>query len=149
MTNTQRIDIAKEQARLLREKGMGYKKISSITGLARETVRDACEKVQVGAENRELSDLIASGKACAFCGAVIERSGNMGRLRRFCSERCRRMYWKLHRAEQKRKPDKLFIRICAYCGKGFEVYGKSERKYCCREHYRLHFYGDDLDKSKA
>lgn len=144
-----RNEIAREQARLLREKGMGYKKIASFTGLDRDTVRNACKKVEAGAENRELSDRMESGEVCAFCGGTIERTGNMGRPRRFCSEHCRRQYWRLHRPEQKRKEDKLFLRTCAYCGKTFQIYGKNDRKYCCREHYRLHFYGSDLNKSEA
>ena len=40
--------IAREQARLLRDKGMGYKKIASITGLERDTVRNVCKKVEAG-----------------------------------------------------------------------------------------------------
>ena len=133
--------IAREQARLLRGKGMGYKTIATITGLTRDTVRNVSRKVEAGPENRELSKRIEAKEACAFCGEDIERNGSMGRPRRFCSDYCRRQYWRLHRSEQKRKEDKLFLRTCACCGKTFQIYGKNERKYCSREHYRLHFYG--------
>ena len=94
-------------------------------------------------------DRIEAGQACAYCGGDMEQHGGSGRPRRFCSERCRRQYWRLHRPEQKRKEDKLFLRTCAFCGKTFQIYGKNDRTYCCREHYRLHFYGSDLNKSGA
>ena len=142
-----RNEIAREQARLLREKGMSHVKIASVTGLTRGIVNNIARGIGSVDEDKTVLDRMAAGQACAYCGGTMEQQGKMGRPRRFCSDYCRRQYWRLHRPEQKRKEDKLFLRTCAYCGKTFQIYGKSDQKYCCREHYRLHFYGCDLDKS--
>ena len=134
-----RNEIAREQARLLRGKGMSLRKVAAITGLTKDVVRNISRKI-VAADDDTLDSRISSRNACAYCGGDMEQHGAPGRPRRFCSERCRRQYWRLHRPEQKKKEDKLFLRTCAYCGKTFQIYGKNDRKYCCREHYRLHFY---------
>ena len=141
--------IAREQARLLLGKGMSHAKTAEATGLTKGVVRNIARSVDRTDEDKEISGRIERKEACSFCGSMMANVETMGRPRRFCSDYCRRQYWRLHRAEQTKKADKLFIRTCAYCGKGFQIYGKSERKYCCREHYRLHFYGADLDKSEA
>ena len=144
-----RNEIAREQARLLREKGMSLRKTAAMTGLTKDIVRNISRKIDAAADDDTLEDRIRDGQACAYCGGDMEQHGGSGRPRRFCSERCRRQYWRLHRPEQKRKEDKLFLRTCAYCAKTFQIYGKNDRTYCCREHYRLHFYGSDLNKSGA
>ena len=140
-----RKEIAREQARLLRGHGMGYKRIAGITGLTKDAVRNACKRIDADCEDRDLFKRIEAGQACAYCGGEMEQHGS-GRPRRFCSERCRRQYWRLHRSEQKKKEDKLFLRSCAYCGRTFQIYGKNDRTYCCREHYKLHFY---VNKSES
>lgn len=121
-----RNSIAKEQARLLREKGMGYKRIAGITGLTRDAVRNTCKKIGAVQEDGTLFDRIQEGSACTYCGGAMEQHSGSGRPRRFCTENCRRQYWRLHRLEQKRREDKLFLRTCAYCGRTFQIYGKKE-----------------------
>jgi len=145
-----RNEIAREQARLLREKGMSLRKVAAITGLTKDVVRNISRKIVVAADDDDtLDSRINGGQACTYCGGSMEQHVGSGRPRRFCSERCRRQYWRLHRPEQKKKEDKLFLRICAYCGKTFQIYGKNDRKYCCREHYRLHFYGCGFDQIQS
>ncbi len=144
-----RDEIAREQARLLREKGMSLRKTAATTGLTKDVVRNISRKITVAAEDDSLEAMMQAGNACSYCGGAMEQHGGSGRPRRFCSDYCRRQYWRLHRPEQRRKENKLFLRTCAYCGKTIQIYGKNDRKYCCREHYRLHFYGCDLNKSEA
>ena len=145
-----RNEIAREQARLLREKGMSLRKVAALTGLTKDVVRNISRKIVVAADDDDtLDSRINGGQACTYCGRSMEQHGGSGRPRRFCSERCRRQYWRLHRPEQKKKEDKLFLRTCAYCGKTFQIYGKNDRKYCCREHYRLHFYGCGFDQIQS
>ena len=139
--------IQKDQARLLRVHGIGYKKIASITGLDRETVRYVCRDI-VAPENEGVADRMANGEACLYCGAPIDQPSGPGRRRRFCCEQCRRQYWKLHRHEQGKRPEVHHIQVCAYCGKTFEVYGKIRRKYCCHDHYLQHRNGCNLPESK-
>ena len=128
-------EIQNEQARRLRKWGIGYKRIAAITGLDREAVRYVCRGIEAG-EDDGVAEKMESGEACLFCGELLQPTIGPGRHRRFCCEECRRFYWKLHRSRAKRKD--VHIQVCAYCGKTFEVYGKTRRKYCCHEHYLLH-----------
>lgn len=140
--------IRREQAGLLRSHGMGYGKIAAITNLTKGTVRNLCLKVPVATSNDNLDVQMKIGEACAFCGRPIDQHGGPGRPRRFCSDHCRRQYWRLHRQEQKRNPDIIYMRQCNYCGQPFEVYGKSNRKYCCRTHYLKHYFGDREERER-
>lgn len=133
-----------EQVLLLRKSGMSNRKIAEYTGVSYEKVRyqckkDDCDRIPV---DEELPEKIKMRKACAFCGKPIAKEeGRRGRKKRFCCEKCRRTYWKLHRNEQKKNPKAIYTKVCAYCGKTFEVYGNKNRKYCCHEHYVADYFG--------
>lgn len=134
--------LQREQAQYLRMRGMSLQKVVDITGLTKSTVRNLDKYIEPGDPDETLHLKIENNEACAFCGGPIEQHDGAGRPRRFCSDHCRRQYWRLHRDEQKKNPEIVFTRICRYCGQPFEIYGKNERKYCCRDHYLKHFYGD-------
>lgn len=140
--------IRREQAPLLRSHGMGYGKIAAVTCLTKGIVRNLCLNVPGVTPNDNLDLQMDNGEACSFCGAPIDQHGGPGRPRRFCSDHCRRQYWRLHRTEQKRNPELLFTRQCKYCGRPFEVYGKTDRKYCSRDHYLKHYFGDREERER-
>ena len=132
--------LKKEQAKILRSKGMGYKKIAAVTGLTKDVVRNAIKDVTPGPEDRTLGDRMENGEACLYCGDDLPRQSGSGRHRRYCSDGCRRAYWQIHRAEGKQLS--TYTHICTYCGKAFEVYGRVKRKYCSRDCYMQHRNGD-------
>jgi len=138
--------LQREQAQLLRSHGMSARRAADITGLTVDVVRNLCRKIVPNVSDENLHIKIENNEACAFCGAPVEKHGGAGRPRRFCSDHCRRQYWRLHRDEQKKNPDIIFMRICKYCGQPFEIYGKNDRKYCCRDHYLKDFYGDIAER---
>lgn len=148
MQKVDRTAIRKDQARRLRAHGIGYKRIAAITGLDREAVRYVCRDIKA-AENGTVADRMQVGEACRFCGTPIDQPLGPGRRRRFCCESCRREYWKLHRHESGGTPGAHHIQVCAYCGKTFDVYGRTRRKYCCHKHYLLHRNGGKVDNSEA
>lgn len=133
-----------EQVLLLRKSGMSNRKIAEYTGVSYEKVRyqckkDDCDSIPV---DEELPEKIKTREACAFCGKPIAKEADRrGRKKRFCCEKCRRTYWKIHRKEQKKNPKAIYTKVCAYCGKTFEVYGNKNRKYCCHEHYVADYFG--------
>ena len=140
-------DLQKHQARLLREKGLGYGGIAKLTGLGKETVRYVCRDIQPGEENRHLDRQMKNGEACLFCGEDLKPQHGSGRRRKFCCEECRRAYWKINRKKLGvKRPESMHVYSCAYCGKTFESYGKVSRKYCSRTCYLLHRYGDQMEK---
>lgn len=132
------------QIRKLRARGMGYRAIASTTNLSRDIVRNYCRSKGLGGYRFEhkmnLKQRMNAGKACAFCGAELEQSST-GRPRKFCSDLCRRSYWRIHRSEIRKKETATYIMECQYCHDVFESYGNKTRKYCCHEHYILHRFG--------
>lgn len=133
------------QIRKLRAQGMGYRAIASAANLSRDIVRNYCRSKGIGGFRAEyemnLKDRMKDGRACAFCGAELEQPPT-GRPRRFCSELCRRSYWRIHRAELKKKETAIYMMECPYCHEIFESYGNKTRKYCCHEHYILDRFGN-------
>lgn len=134
------------QIRELRSAGSGYKTTAALTGLSRDQVRNYCLKWGIGGYRQvyqaNLKDRIDEGRACVYCGGRI-RKAKTGRPRKFCSEACRRKYWKIHREERKENPDAVYSQECPYCHRIFTVYGNRHRKYCCHEHYVLARFGHD------
>ena len=134
----------KMQTAALRGQGLGYKKIADIVGVTKDMVRSYCrtQKLEAaGTNDVSVIEKMKNGSACLFCGKEIV-TGGKGRRRKFCSEECRRAYWKKHVDEKQKRPSALYVKMCPYCGKTFEVYGDMNRKYCCHEHYVLDRYGE-------
>ena len=127
----------------LRKQGLGYKKIASIVNVSRDSVRSYCKcRGLNGYLSREFDfeKEVKLGNVCSFCGGKINKSVT-GRPKRFCSDACRRNYWKGHREEIKKNPSAIYIRECRYCNEIFETYGNKTRKFCCHEHYiKYRFY---------
>ena len=95
-----------EQVLLLRKSGMSNRKIAEYTGVSYEKVRyqckkDDCDSIPV---DEELPEKIKMREVCAFCGKPIAKeAGRRGRNKRFCCEKCRRTYWKIHRKEAEKE----------------------------------------------
>ena len=136
------------QIRKLRAQGMGYRAIASTVNLSRDIVRNYCRSKGIGGFRAEyemnLRERMNDGRACAFCGAELEQPST-GRPRRFCSDLCRRSYWRMHRTDLQKKESSIYIMECAYCHEIFESYGNKTRKYCCHEHYILDRFGKTKD----
>lgn len=139
MTEEQGLQIIK-----LRGQGLGYKQIASMVNLSRDSVRSYCKyRGLTGYQTAvkvNMKEMIERGDACMFCGGLIKKAST-GRPRRFCSEECRRKYWKGHRNEGKKNDKAIYIRVCPYCNETFESYGNKHRKFCCHDHYiKYRFY---------
>ncbi|MCR5355776.1 MAG: RNA polymerase subunit sigma-70 [Lachnospiraceae bacterium] len=121
----------RDQILQLRNEGMGYQAIANAVGEKRDAVRYICKSRGLGGKATE--KMISDGRICKNCGIEITQPPGKGRRRRFCSEACRRSWWKKH-PEEGRKLDKaLYQGTCACCGKEFTAYGNNHRTYCSRE----------------
>lgn len=131
-------DYQKNKIPELRSSGMGYKAIANVLGLSRDVVRSFCKKyglegnAAVIRENIELR--VKNGVLCACCSKPLKQP-KTGRKRKFCSEECRRAWWKKNTDKHGRRDTALYKSDCAYCGITFESYGNKSRKYCCHECY--------------
>jgi hypothetical protein len=135
------MEMTREQETLIRQlrmKGTGYKAIATQVGLSRDIVRNFCRSNQMGgfgeATKLNLKEQMGDGKACVYCGKEIKQPST-GRPKRFCSDKCRRQWWKANPHLIRRKDTALYHGICERCGKKFVSYGNQSRKYCSHNCY--------------
>lgn len=113
---------------LYRSKNLGYKKISELTGISVNTIKSHCRK-----KGRNCADTF-----CLQCHKpVIQIQGR--KLKKFCSDRCRMIWWNEHPDLVNRKA--FYDFKCQTCGKRFKAYGNTHRKYCSRDCYLKDRYG--------
>ena len=131
-------NIQAKQIREFRMKGVGYKAIASVLGLSRDVVRNYCKSHGLDGYAAEVAvnmqEQIQQGSTCLCCSQVILQQ-NMGRKRKFCSDKCRREWWVVHPEASQKKETAIYEKTCAYCGKAFTVYGNKYRRYCIHECY--------------
>lgn len=129
-------DAQAAQIKELRMQGEGYRAIGAAAGLSRDIVRNYCKANGMDGYAKatllNLQERLEDGKACVCCGKKITQQEN-GRPRKFCSDECRRTWWKLHPKAAQRKHIRTVI--CAYCKKQFEINGSREQKYCSHNCY--------------
>jgi endogenous inhibitor of DNA gyrase (YacG/DUF329 family) len=122
----------------LRHKGLGYKSIAIVVGTSRENVRYYCkthgldgyaEQVKMQyIEQRNIPD------NCKYCGKHLVRKPHSGK-KLFCSDECRRAWWKQHPEKSMHSQEATYTFECAYCKRYFSAYGNKFRKYCSHDCY--------------
>ena len=124
MTDEQKLSIAD-----LRRHGFGYRKIASRLGMSDNTIKSYISRSNIVSLPiiPETEDGI-----CNQCGADLsEIKGRKNR--KFCSEICRRSWWKSNNNLINRRA--WYSLVCAGCGKTFKSYGNNKRKYCTHKCY--------------
>jgi endogenous inhibitor of DNA gyrase (YacG/DUF329 family) len=131
-------DYEKEKIRELRLKGIGYKGIAALLGLSRDSIRSFCKRNNLdGAScvvSLNIEEKIKKNLLCVCCEKPIKQK-YQGRNRRFCSEECRRKWWRENQSERNKSEDATYKYTCLHCGKEFTVYGNKKRKYCSHNCY--------------
>ena len=121
----------KKMIREYRLKGVGYRAIGSRLGIPRDTVRDYCKQhglfgsAEVAALNA--AERMGKREACAYCFKPIQQK-ETGQPRKFCSEQCRKKWWKEHPEAKKKRA--YYQSRCRFCGKSFVAFGARKRTYC-------------------
>ena len=128
MTDNQQKDI-----KALRQAGLGYKKIAAALSLLENTIKSICRRMQV-----PKAAPIPEGDVCECCGKPIEQTAGR-KHKRFCSDACRHKWWNSHLHLVQRKA--VYHIKCRHCGREFEIYGNSHRKYCCHACYIAERFG--------
>lgn len=127
MTDEQKANII-----ALRAKGLTYADIAEKLQVSINTVKSfyrRCEKKTL--------------VCCKCCGKPINQTPRT-REKKFCSDKCRMKWWKLHSDEMDKKA--VYDFKCESCGKKFQAYGNNHRKYCSRECYiKMRFGGADRE----
>ena len=122
----------------LRLKGLGYKSIAIVVGTSKENVRYFCKTHGLDG-NAELVKLNFEEhkkhpEVCKQCGGKILRVPHSGK-KLFCSDECRRNWWKEHPEEAKHSKAATYKCECSYCQRVFYAYGNKNRKYCSHDCY--------------
>ena len=117
MTNAE-----KEKVRYWRMEGLGYGAIADRFGISENTVKSFCRR-------NHLTGVAAKKppSVCRHCGRPMEQQ-QKGKERKFCSEGCRRAWWRAHPELVYRKA--FYPLVCAHCRAEFLSYGNKKRKYC-------------------
>ncbi len=114
----------------LRLAGYSYTQIAEILHLSRNTVKSVCQRR--GIQPGEMLEVGNEAGLCQNCGIKIVQTERR-KHRNFCSDSCRRAWWKAHRESGKKK---TAVQVwCASCGRMFEDYTRNHRKYCCHACY--------------
>lgn len=131
-------ELQARQIREMREQGIGYQSIALMVGLSRDIVRNFCKSRGLAgygkALKKNLQEQVMLGKCCLYCGKDIEQPGT-GRKKKFCSEKCRREWWKGHPEQMNKRDTAMYPFTCVRCGKEFLSYGNQTRKYCSHDCY--------------
>jgi len=127
-----------KQITQLRLKGLGYKTIATVIGTSKENVRYFCKTHglmgQASLAELNFEEHKKNPDFCKQCGGKLERNSHSG-VKLFCSDKCRREWWKAHPNESKHTKMATYELQCSYCKKVFHSYGKANRKYCCHDCY--------------
>lgn len=134
LTDSQKKDII-----TLRRAGSGYGTIAQRLRLTKNAVAGVCRKND---ERFIDSDLLPNSDClhCRHCGAPIKCTPGK-RARLYCSDACRRAWWKEHQEQSKPRERSLHSVSCQNCGRTFTVWGKRNGRYCSRRCYIEARYG--------
>lgn len=110
----------------LQRSGYGYKRIAQITGLPVNAVKTYCRRHPLP------TNIVDGVSVCRQCGKIVEQNPHR-KQKLFCSDACRMAWWNAHPGRVKRKA--YYTITCASCGRTFESYGNSNRKFCSRSCY--------------
>ena len=121
-------DDQKEKIPILRHKGHSYSQIAVDLGISENTVKSFCRRNDLGTmlKNKPQVDK-ETYIICKQCGKSLTH-GTKGQPKKFCSEECRRTWWKVNESYLAKKA--YYMITCTNCGKYFESYGNKSRKFC-------------------
>lgn len=123
----------KQRVQELRSKGYGYGKIAEELGISKSTISSFCKS-----QDKDVT-------YCGMCGVKLKQSKGH-RQKKFCSEKCRRNYWRIHKDEILRNPN--IKTECECCHKEFMTYKSKPRKYCSTNCYLQTRYGGHGNEAK-
>ncbi len=136
-------DASKKRITDMRIAGMGYKAIATALDMTRDAVKSFCKRNNLAGDGAcvSLNAGVTPGTSCEECGAALTQPSK-GRVRRFCSDKCRRDWWQKH--PEYRTRSAVYELRCVRCGKFFKSYGNKNRKFCCHNCYvSYRFYREE------
>lgn len=131
----------------MRAEGMSYSQIASSLNISVNTVKSYCRRNNICTkfnDSKKQNDILKNS-FCKYCSKPISQTGRH-RPRKFCSEDCRRLWWK----ENEKTASAIYTDAqCRYCGKEFKSRSKEENKYCSHSCYIKDRFGGDTFEHRA
>lgn len=141
MTKDQR-----QKIQQMRREGQSYLQIASVLGISENTIKSFCRRNKISTFNSNKPQVMMETQtACKQCGKPLTH-GTKGQPKKFCSEECRRTWWKANDGQLVKKA--WYTQTCVGCGKEFQSYGNQTRKFCghaCYIRKRFEKAGDDYE----
>lgn len=127
----------KQKIQLMRHQGQSYKQIAQALDISENTIKSYCRRNSVIKQNIDVHNSKAIEakeiyKYCKQCEKSIEQN-KKGQRKKFCSEECRRKWWKAN--EDKLSKKAYYTLICSMCKRAFESYGNKNRRFCSHNCY--------------
>ncbi|CAI9390147.1 MULTISPECIES: helix-turn-helix domain-containing protein [Bacillaceae] len=140
-------DVEKQTIYDLRLKGVGYKAIAAVLGKSRDSIRGFCKRNGLAGDSRvvalNVKEQMNNHLLCTCCGNPINQKGR-GRTRKFCSDECRRKWWKENPQARNKNETAIYHYTCPQCEKDFSCYGNKKRKFCTHDCYiKSRFWSED------
>jgi len=122
-----------QKIKQMRQMGQSYSQIASDLLISINTVKSYCRRNNIGAYKIEKKEPMKEiNTICKQCKKPLEQ-GSKGQPKKFCSEECRRAWWKAN--DNQIVKSAYYKLTCAECGKRFESYGNKNRKFCTHACY--------------
>ena len=129
----------KESIELMRNEGYSYSRISEALGLSENTIKSYCRRNKLGGVRQEkLTESNEFNIVCKNCGIELVKD-KIGQPKKFCSDKCRREWWKENDSCINRKA--YYNIVCLQCGESFKSYGNKNRKFCSHRCYINNRFG--------
>lgn len=127
----------REQAQIayMRSKSMSYNAIAEKLGLPLNTVKSHCRRNGLTGFSKKQPLSV-----CLRCGKPLEQPPT-GPKRKYCSDECRKLWWKEHPYLVERKT--CYSVVCPHCGKNFVTYNHKNQKYCSHTCYMAARFPDN------
>ena len=128
----------KETIHKMRLEGRSYLQIAVALCISENTIKSYCRRNNLAALIKcpvinSLPDTdINPTTVCKCCGKVLTQ-GTKGQPKKFCSEKCRRLWWNGNTIQSDRKA--WYTLTCSMCGTEFKSYGNQNRKFCSHACY--------------
>ena len=128
----------------MRAEGLGYGLIGRATGLSRDSVKKYCKRNPVllghGAATKQMATADQNdGLRCPQCYQAL-KTHKIGRPKKFCSDKCRKVWWATHSDEHDKSKTAYEDLTCQQCSRSFLSYANPKRKFCghpCYVEYRF------------
>lgn len=113
----------KQMIQQMRQNGHSYLEIAVALDVSINTIKSYYRRINLNTD----TDNIKPEDDCKECGKPLKH-GIKGQPKKFCSEDCRRIWWKANDNELAKKA--YYTITCKECKEKFESYGNKNRKFC-------------------